>query len=145
MIDNKNSIVGHLRDYFLKCPFLYGNKINVDYLGNESVEYSIEPVPATIYVEKYQDGSGIKQFVFVLASRNTYGADVVQNMINSKFYEDLSEWIEVQSEDENLPKVKGIESIECLTNGYAFQTGLTSARYQIQLRITYYSEKKGVI
>ena len=37
-----------------------------------------------------------------------------------------------------LPEIDGIETIECLSTGYAYQTGIDTARYQIQLRITYY-------
>jgi hypothetical protein len=62
-------------------------------------------------------------------------------MLNTEFYEDFSNWIEEQDNEGNLPDIEGIESIECTSTGYAYQTGIDTARYQIQLRITYYKEK----
>ena len=62
----------------------------------------------------------------------------IQNMLNTEFYEDFSNWIEENNFNGILPNIEGIETIECLSTGYAYQTGIDTARYQIQLRITYY-------
>ena len=140
MMENK-SMIEKIKDYISKCHLLKDNQINVDYLSNDISEYSIEVVPAEKTIRKYLDGSEDRQLVFVFASRNSYGEDVIQNILNSKFYEDFNDWIEEQNDTGNLPEIDGIESIECTSPGYAFQTSESTARYQIQMRILYTKNK----
>lgn len=142
----KKSIIEAIREYIATCPYLHDGKIGVDYLENE-VAYSIEPTPVSPKDVNFIDDTGIKQFAFILASRESYGQETIQNMLNTEFYEDFANWIEENNFNGILPEIEGIESIECLSTGYAFQTGIDTARYQIPLRITYYKEinKKGGI
>ncbi|MCF0125462.1 MAG: chloramphenicol resistance protein [Clostridia bacterium] len=137
MAENKKSIIKAIREFIAKCPYLHDGKIGVDYLENE-VAYSIEPTPVAPKDASFIDDSAIKQFAFIFASRESYGQETIQNMLNTEFYEDFSDWIEEQNLNGNLPEIEGIETIECLSTGYAYQTGIDTARYQIQLRITYY-------
>lgn len=137
--EEKKSIIKAIRKYIKKCPYLHDGKIGVDYLENE-VAYSIEPLPISPRDTDFIDDSGIKQFAFILASRESYGQETIQNILNTEFYEDFNNWIEENNFNDILPDVPGIESIECTSTGYAFQTGIDTARYQIQLRITYYKE-----
>lgn len=127
-----------------QCPLLEGNRrINVDYLPNNPVEYSIDAIPSNTVVKKYTGGGAIKQFIFVFASKEYYGSDVLTNIENSGFYEDLSNWIETKSKRGELPQLsKGRESIsiEVLDSGYLFQADEDMARYQMQLRLTYYED-----
>ena len=138
-MEKKKSIIEAIREYIATCPYLHDGKIGVDYLENE-VAYSIEPTPVSPKDVNFIDDTGIKQFAFVLASRESYGQETIQNMLNTEFYEDFADWIEENNFNGILPNIEGIESIECLSTGYAFQTGIDTARYQIQLRITYYKE-----
>lgn len=133
------SIIEAIREYIAECPYLHDGKIGVDYLENE-IAYSIEPTPVAPVDTEFIDNSEIKQFAFILASRESYGQETIQNMLNTEFYEDFNNWIEEQNYNGNLPEIDGIESIECTSTGYAYQTGIDTARYQIQLRITYYKE-----
>jgi len=137
MAKNKKSIIKAIREFIAQCPHLHDGKIGVDYLENE-VAYSIEPTPVAPKDESFIDDSAIKQFAFIFASRESYGQETIQNMLNTEFYEDFSDWIEEKNINGNLPEIEGIETIECLSTGYAYQTGIDTARYQIQLRITYY-------
>lgn len=140
MSEEKKSIIKAIRKYISSCPYLHDGKIWVDYLENE-IAYSIEPTPISPTDTSFIDDSGIKQFAFILASRESYGQETIQNILNTEFYEDFSNWIEEQNFNGELPEIEGIESIECMSTGYAYQTGIDTARYQIQLRITYYKEK----
>lgn len=137
-------IIKQIRKYFLDCPLIDEySKINVDYLGVESVEYTIDPVPADSLIKKYVDGGKLKQYLFVFGSREYYGDDALQNMENSGFYQVFGEWIEEQNEIGNLPTLTGGKqaiSIETLTSGYLFDSSEKHARYQIQLRLTYYED-----
>lgn len=127
-----------------QCPLLENNRrINVDYLPNNPVEYSIDAIPSNTVIKRYTGGGAMKQFIFVFASKEYYGSDVLTNIENSGFYEDLSNWIETKSKRQELPKLsKGRESIdiEVLDSGYLFQADEDMARYQMQLRLTYYED-----
>ena len=79
----------------------------------------------------------MRQYQFQLISCNDYGADVLQNMSNSKFYEDLYDLIESNNKEGILPDINGIESIECLNNGEILDATTNTARYSIQMKITY--------
>lgn len=138
-------IIEKVREYFLKCPLISKKtQINVDYLGVNSVEYTIDSVPVEPILNKYIDGGALKQFVFVFASREYYGSDVLQNMENSGFYQLFYEWLEEQNNIGNLPKLTGrkiAKEIGAITQGYMFDSSEESARYQIQCRLTYYEDK----
>lgn len=141
-------IIKALMEYISTCPYLYEfNKgINVDYLDNDSTTYSIEEVPCNPIIKKYLDGSSKRQYDFIFASRESYGADVFQNIENSGFYEDFSNWIEQENAQGNLPILgvnKEAVELKVSTTGYAFQTDENSARYQIQLKLIYL-QKGGV-
>lgn len=92
-------------------------------------------------IKEYVDGGKVKQYVFAFGSREYYGADVLQNLENSGFYDEFASWIEEQSNKGNLPTLTGNRSpmrMEVLTNGYLFAADEKHARYQIQLRLVYY-------
>ena len=137
-------ILDGLRTYIRKCPALrkYNKavKVNVDYLEDKPTTYSIEEVPSDVVIQKYVDGSSKRQYVFVFASRESYSEDVIDNINNSGFYEDFAEWLEEQTNNDNLPFIgddKEVLKIEAMTNGYAFKTDVDTARYQIQCRMIY--------
>lgn len=138
-------IIDSIRDYMLNCPVLDAYaKLNVDFLGTQPTEYTIDSQPTTSIVKQYVDGSAIKQFVFAFGSREYYGPDVLQNIENSGFYEELSEWFDEQSKIGNLPTLKDGKKaikIEALTTGYLFDATEDNARYQIQARLIYYEEE----
>lgn len=137
-------IIKAIRDYFLDCPLIDElARINVDYLGVEATEYTIDAVPSPTVIKEYVDGGKLKQYVFVFASREFYGADTLQNIENSGFYERFSNWIEEQSEIGNLPNLNGnkrVTGLEVLTSGYLFDSSEDNARYQVQLRLIYYED-----
>ena len=137
-------IIDGLRTYIRKCPALrkYNKavKVNVDYLEDKPTTYSIEEVPSDVVIQKYVDGSSKRQYVFVFASRESYSEDVIDNINNSGFYEDFAEWLEEQTNNDNLPFIgddKEVLKIEAMTNGYTFKTDVDTARYQIQCRMIY--------
>ena len=137
------TVAESIRDYILHFPELKEGCLLVDFLGDKAVEYTIEPVPCDPVVKKYTDGSCIKQFLFLFASREYYSEDVNLCLDNLGFYEKFEEWIEHQNDDECLPELDGERepiSIEVLTRGSAFSAEADTARYQIQLRLLYEEE-----
>lgn len=140
------TIIESIRDYIKQCPHLseFNKGINVNYLGEEDDSYCIEETPSNPIVKKYIDGSSVRKFLFVFASKEAYGQDVMQNIENSGFYEHFADWLEEQSEKGNLPileKGKEARKIQANTNGYLFNAEMDKASYQIQLELTYYQSK----
>ncbi|MEG0133554.1 MAG: chloramphenicol resistance protein [Clostridium sp.] len=134
-------IINSIRNYIRKCPYLseFAKGVNVDYLGEEATSYSIEEIPCNPVLKKYIGGDSKRQYQFIFASRESYGAVVLQNIENSGFYEDFASWLEEETIKGNLPILEGKEclKIEAISTGYAFQTDVDKARYQIQARLTY--------
>lgn len=144
--NNKKAIVKSIQEFLQKCPYIENNKICVDYLGEEAIEYTIDPTPTQKIVNQYLDGTLQCKFTFNFSSREYYSKQVAQNIGNSKFYEDFEQWLYESSKNNELPVLDGnrhAESIEALSSGYLFatQNGLGLAKYTIQC-VLYYIEYK---
>ena len=135
-------MIEKIRQYFIDNNIIPEDfRINVDFLGEQPTEFALEPIAVNPILENYITGDSLRQFQFQLLSCNAYGAEVLQNMANSTFYEDLYATIEGNNKKGILPKIEGIESIECLNNGAILSAETQTARYSIQMRVTYYKEK----
>ena len=138
-----DTVIQSLWDYFLTCPLMGDRKINVDFLPEKSLEYSIDTTPATEIVKQYVDGRSVRQYLFVIRSVQDYGSDVLQNIANSGFFESLSNWLEEQTRKKNfpaLPSGKEPQKIEAQSTGYLFVSGPDTGKYQIQCRLQYFQE-----
>ena len=137
-------IIDSIRTYFLGCPLLENfAKLNVDFLGIDPTEYTIDSQPTSPVIKRYADGGTLKQYIFVFGSREYYGPDTLQNLENSGFYEQFSDWVEQQSNMGNLPILSENRRplfMEVLTTGYLFDASEDNARYQIQCRLVYYED-----
>lgn len=143
------TVIESIRNFIKKCPYLEefegAIKIGVDYLDKESTTYSIEKVPCNPIIKKYVDGSCKKQELFIFSSRESYGPDVFNNLDNINFYEKFAEWVEEMNVKGELPLLdngRSSEKLEVTSNGYAFQTDVDKAQYQIQLKLIYIEERK---
>ena len=137
-------VIDCIRTYLCGFPLLKEGLFGVDYLGRDATEYTVEAVPCDPVFRQYTDGGCMKQFLFLFASREWYSADAAQNTDNLAFYEELERWIRQNNLAGNLPDLDGREanSIEVLTSGYAFDADSSTARYQIQLRLTYFDKEE---
>lgn len=113
------------------------NEILVDFLGKEATSYSIEPIPTESVLRPYTDGGGLYQLVFQFGSKEFYDESLNQNIENLNFYERLQNEIEENNSKGVLPEIDGIQSIECLNNGTIQDIQNGTAKYGIQMRITY--------
>jgi hypothetical protein len=145
------TILESIRNYIKQCEYLEefngAVRVRVDFSNNEeATTYTIEEgVTSQPIVKKYVDGSTLRQYLFTFSSIEAYGADILQNIDNVGFYEDFTQWLEVNTKQGILPIMaegKEARSIEALTNGYIFDNASDSstARYQVQLRLTYFQE-----
>lgn len=141
------TIVESVKNYILTCPLLEGlGRLNIDFLPENPDTYSIEGMPAQEILKTNIDGSTERQFVFVFAARFLYSEEVRNNIENSGFYEQFAEWLEQQTEAENLPELSGgrtATKIEAMSSGYLYDIAgdFTNARYQIQCRLIYDKER----
>ena len=139
-------IIESVKNFILTCPCLVElAAINVDFLPESTDTYSIEEVPVSAVLQTYLDGTQERQFVFVFASRFYYSDETRNNIENSGFYEDFSDWLDEQTKVGNLPVMRdGLTptKIEAISSGYLFDVSgdLSNARYQIQCRLIYDKE-----
>ena len=139
-----STLIAAVREWLQNYEGLAGGRLSVDFLPEEAKAYSIDSVPTTEVVKKYLDGSSVRQFLFAIASREFYSDDLAQNIDNHAFYEGLSAWLEKQRKLHNLPELgdnRRAQTIEVSSTAYPFivdEHG--TARYQLQLRMTYYQK-----
>lgn len=139
-------IIESVKNFILTCPHLEGlAAVNVDFLPESPDTYSIEEVPTNSVIRTYLDGSQERQYVFVFASRFCYSDEARNNIENSGFYEEFSDWLDEQTKNGNLPIMRdGMTptKVEAMSSGYLFDISgdLTNARYQIQCRLIYDKE-----
>ena len=142
-------IIESVQTFIQECPLIPEfSRLCVDYLPDGINTYSVEEVPAQAITRAYIDGSTERQFLFVFASRLFYSEELRNNIDNSGFFEDFAEWLEEQTDKDNLPELeagKTATKIEAISSGYLFDVSgdLSNARYQIQCRLTYDQEKGG--
>ena len=135
-------MIDKIRDYFKKNVTLTEefDNILVDFLGENATSYSIEPIPVEPVLRPYRDGGSLNQYVFQFGSREFYDNSVAQNINNLGFYERFQKEIETNNKNGVLPDITGIQSIECLINGAIQDVQEGTAKYVIQMRITYEKE-----
>lgn len=138
-------IMDAIREFVKNCPYLdeFNKGIGVDYLDAEETCYSVESVPADPILKRYIDGTTKRQQVFVFSSREAYGDDVRQNIENLGFFEHFASWLEKQTLTDNLPDLgeqRTAEKITASTTGYAYNTDVKNAKYQIECRLIYLQE-----
>lgn len=132
-------MIEKIRQYLIDIDVIDDNcRINVDFLGEEPTEFAIVPIAVDPILERWITGQSIRQYQFELISCNDYGADVMQNMSNSKFYEKLYDLIEKNNKESKFPAIEGIQKIVCLNNGAILDANTNTARYSIQMKITYF-------
>ncbi len=139
------TIIESVRQYLEGCPLLEGGRLNVDFLPPEAANYSVDVVPATPIIKQYLGGSSMRQFLFVVATRTYYGEHIRQQLDNLAFFEAFSEWIEDQNSKKIFPGLgpgRRPLKLEVTTSGYVFAVDTENARYQIQLKLTYFQDRR---
>ena len=105
----------------MTCPFLEElSNINVDFLPEDPLTYSIEQTPSEPIIKRYLDGSTERQITFVFACRMFYSDELINNINNSGFFEKFQEWLFENSENDILPELdKGLipYKIESISSG----------------------------
>lgn len=134
------TMIEAVREYLETFPGFAGGLLHVDFLPAGADSYSVDVIPCKEIVKSYMDGSSVRQFLFVLATRTWYGPEVRQQIDNLGFFEAFGQWLEMQSARRNFPlpdKGRRVQKMEVLSSGYVFAPEADTARYQIQCRVLY--------
>lgn len=115
------------------------NKININanMLSKNINNYSLDKIPTASTVEKWITGGGIYKDVFSFRSRKAYSTDEINNLNNIGFFEKFENIIKSNNMKGVLPKINGIQAIECLNTGAMVSVNTNTAEFDIQLQITY--------
>ena len=138
-----NSVLQAFADWLHGCPLLADQRLNVNYLGAEPVEYAIIEAPTTPVLQSYLDGSSIRQRAVAITAVKDYSSDLLQQLAETGFWEAFAQWVETQNEAETLPDLGNGKTslvVEVSATHYLLQTTAQTARYQIQLLLTYEQE-----
>ena len=137
-------IIESIREYFnnLESLSAFDDAININYLGAEIKNFSIEEAPTTPIIKQYTNGGSVRQFQFTFVSRGIYSQEILQNIENSNFYEMLCEEIENKNNKGRLPILENAEalSIDILSSPYIISNDENTAIYQISFRLKYFKE-----
>lgn len=136
-----SSIIEYVRDFILTCPYVNGERVNVDYIG-AAMTYSVDALPCDPLIQRYVDGGLKKQFQFAFTSKEEYDEDIRVNIENSGFYERFEEWLDEESMSD-LPDMWGKKSpirFETLNKGYLYDVDGNKAKYRIECRLIYEQE-----
>lgn len=135
-------IIQYLTDFFAGCPRIAEGVLRADFLGSEENDFTLECVPCDPVIKRYVGGSTLRQYLFIIGTRQAYGEDTLQNIANSGLCEDIFAWIEEQNSARNLPRLPDgmtAQKIEGISTAYLLDEDSQkfAARYQIQCRLTY--------
>lgn len=112
-------------------------QINANMLSNEPNNYSLDKIPTSSTVEEWITGTKVCRDVYSFRSRVGYSQDTIENLINVGFFEIFEKLISSNNEKGILPKIEGIQSIQCLNCGSMNNANTNTAEFDIQIQITY--------
>lgn len=115
--------------------------LNVNFIDTKPNNYSINLIPNERVEEKFINGTKVCQDTYYFVSRKEYTLDLIENMENIGFFEELIKLIETKNNHSILPSINGIESIECLDCGGLQSATPETALFSIQIRIKYLEDK----
>ena len=124
-----------IRDFIQTCPYLKNGKVNVDYIKDKAQSYSIDETASTTILARFADGGTRNQILFDFSIQANFS--VLENIKNSKFCDDFTNWIKEQEKIGNLPQIDGISWIRCTGRGTILQTTETTAIYVIPMQVVY--------
>ena len=124
-----------IKEFIETCPYLKKGKVNVDYIKDNPQSYSIDETPVDPVLVNFRDGGRRLQIQFDFSIQANFS--ILENIKNSKFCDDFTDWIYEQDKIGNLPKIDNICWIKCLGRGTIQQTTESTAIYVIPMQIAY--------
>lgn len=125
------------------CPYLMGERINVNFLAQSDAAVSIMMTQTRKTVKEYADGGRLDAAVFVLALRESFGVDDSENKRIAEKCSNIERWIEEQSLSGSLPELakdEAMAAIGIVKSFHMVRTDSMSARYEAELEVIYYAD-----
>lgn len=138
IINTELSKMEKIKRFVEQYEFLENGKINLDYLSDKIESYSLDQTPSNPILKQFKDGGSRRQITFDFTIQAPFSA--LENIRNSRFCEDFSNWIERQNALNNLPDIEGAEWIRCISPGYILRINQNTAVYIIQMQFIYCKE-----
>lgn len=136
-----NTRIAKLRTYLLGIIDVLKNshedQINANMLSNDINNYSLDKIPTQSVIETWIDGTEIHKDVYSFRSRLAYSQDVINNLSNIGFFEEIETKIKSNNDKGILPDIDGIEKIRCLNCGTMNFADTNTAVFDIQIQIEY--------
>jgi hypothetical protein len=144
-LPDQSDIASSLREWFETCPCLNKESqfVRVDYLGERAKQYAIYLVASEINSSMDIVGNVIIDDTvdqnFIFASKEIYGQEVLQNLQNLGFFDEIVRWMILQNGNKKFPKIKQGKVISVLptTTPTLLYSESNTGRYQIQGKIRY--------
>ena len=135
-------MIDSLRDYIATCPYLDEfTAVNVNYLVDKVTAYSVnENASYDPVIDRDILGNEFCQFQFTFDAKFNWNDEIQNNVDNSKFFEDFSNWLKQNDKNKIFPTIEGnitITSIGANSNGYIFDTNSNQAIYRISCVMNY--------
>ena len=137
-------IAESLRSWFKHCPALSDkSSFWIDYLGARATEYAIYLIPTQITASTDILGNThvnhIQEQNFIFASKEAYGHEIVQNLQNLGFFEEIIKWMLARNAAKDFFTMDSGEVISILptTTPSLLVADANTARYQIQCKLRY--------
>lgn len=139
----ENTNAGSVRAWLRRCPAIeQARPFGADYLAEDD-SYSLDVTPTALrYRENILGEMALREKQeqsFVFASRDAYGADARQNLENLGVMQQVAAWIIERNNARDFPDWAGGEVLAIVPTLSAcpIAMGSASARYQIQIKVTY--------
>lgn len=136
-------MIDSVRDFMKSCPLLSEIDVNINYLNESAVSGAVENVSAQPVIKMYTDGGTMRQMLFTVSLRQAFGQEDAANGAAVSKLEQVSDWIETQSNAGILPSLEGKRSpvsLEIEKSGWLEDKTTDTAKYQLQCRLVYYQE-----
>lgn len=136
--------IEELRAWFRTCPAIVANNhFGVNHVSEKPTEYALYSVPSSLLYRENVLGERVLQDIqtenYIFASKESYGADIEQNIAVLGWYQAVVAWIIEQNNAGIFPKIADgtVRSILPTLSAYPAEVGSSVAKYQIQLAVQY--------
>ena len=133
-------IIRALREFFLGCPLFLKKDINVNFLGHNEGNCSVEPLGTLSVVKTYCDGKRILSQDFCMGIRCVFDANTRMNLNEAEFLEKVALWIHQQNLIGNMPMLSGDYTsvgIRVTKMPYLYESSIQGAKMQLEFTLLY--------
>lgn len=136
--------IEELRKWFRTCPAIENrNRFGINHVSEKPTEYALYSVPSNLRYRENVLGERVLEDTqtenYIFASKESYGADIEQNIAVLGWYQEIVTWIVSQNNAGIYPDIANgtVKSILPTLSAYPAEVGSSVAKYQIQIAVQY--------